>query len=263
MAFLIATPELGIDAVLLSLPLLGGEMTIIRVLAAALVALTVGMLVGRLTPAHKGMIAGHSTSGESRQPLPQRLHQGLRFGLVELVDHTGPWIVAGLLLAALAQPLLAGGLIENIPTGLAVPIFALIGMPIYVCASGATPLVAVLLFNGVSPGAALAFLITGPATNLTTLGVLSGLHGRRIALIFAGVTFTTTVCLGYLTDGLMPDFKAVDLDSESHAHSPLQWLALAVLCTLYLASLLRRGARASLLELFDQGGPQPHAHHSH
>ena len=43
----------------------------------------------------------HSPSSDSRQSLAQRLQQGLRFGLVELVDHTGPWIVAGLLLAAL------------------------------------------------------------------------------------------------------------------------------------------------------------------
>ena len=35
MAFLVATPELGIDAVLISLPLLGGELTLIRVVAAA------------------------------------------------------------------------------------------------------------------------------------------------------------------------------------------------------------------------------------
>ena len=45
---------------------------------------------------------------------------------------------------------------------------ALFGMPAYVCASGATPLVAVLIYKGASPGAVLAFLLTGPATNITT-----------------------------------------------------------------------------------------------
>ena len=45
MAFLIATPELGIDAILISIPLLGGTMTGVRIIAAAIVALAVGILI--------------------------------------------------------------------------------------------------------------------------------------------------------------------------------------------------------------------------
>ena len=266
MAFLIATPELGIDAVLLSLPLLGAEMTTVRVAAAVLVALAVGVLVGRRTsPPPAAPPAGCCSGGDATPAAPwhHRLGAGLRYGLGELVDHTGPWIVAGLLIAALVQPLLTPGMFAAIPAGLSVPAFALLGMPVYVCAAGATPVVAVFLASGVSPGAALAFLITGPATNLTTLGVLSELHGRRTALAFGAVTFSATVGLGYLTDGLLRDFQPLALQlGEEHA-STLQWLALAGLAALYLYSLLRRGARAFLLELFSPRGLSQPARHQH
>ena len=69
----------------------------------------------------------------------------------------------GLLPGEVLKPLL-----ERVPTGADVFVMALVGMPLYVCASGATPLAAALIAAGVSPGAGIAFLLSGPATNITT-----------------------------------------------------------------------------------------------
>lgn len=264
MAFLIATPELGIDAVLLSLPLLGTDMTIARVVAAALVALIVGIVVSRVAKdvAHQ-QVDECCTAETATLPWQQKLASGLRQGLGELVDHTGPWIIAGLLLAAVAEPLLSQGVLDVIPGPLEIPFFALVGMPVYICAAGATPLVAVFLFSGVSPGAALAFLITGPATNVTTLGVLSSLHGRKTALIFTAVTLSITIVLAYLTNAIMGDFSPVALAAEDHGASSLQKVSLACLLALYLYSILRRGARAFLMELFSPSTMGNESGHSH
>ena len=90
---------------------------------------------------------------------------------VALLRKWAPWILVGLALAAAAHSLLGDQLSEIVPQALEVEVFALLGMPAYVCASGSTPLAAVMIFHGASPGAALAFLITGPATNVTTIGV--------------------------------------------------------------------------------------------
>ena len=46
LAFLVATPELGLDALIVSLPLLGLDMTLARLIAAALIAWLVGTLLG-------------------------------------------------------------------------------------------------------------------------------------------------------------------------------------------------------------------------
>ncbi|MBT8492828.1 MAG: permease, partial [Deltaproteobacteria bacterium] len=176
MAFLIATPELGIDAVLISVPLLGTELTIIRVVAAVVVALVVGRVVGALAKPSGEIKA--APAAEVRGNLVSRLRKGLSFGFRDIVDDTGPWILFGLVIAALAEPLLDEGWMTQLPWGADVLIFAVLGIPMYVCASGATPLAAVLIHKGVSPGAAVAFLLAGPATNMTTFGILTQLHSR-------------------------------------------------------------------------------------
>ena len=192
-----------------------------------------------------------------KAPLTARLRTGLSQGLGEVVDSTAPWIIVGLALAALVHGLVGTRWSELVPPGFEVEIMALVGMPVYVCAAGATPLVAVLVLNGVSPGAALAFLITGPATNVTTLGVLTRLHGRRIALLFAASVVVITVILGRAVNSLT-EVAGVVPDLE-HAGHGVGWrdLCLAALGVLVLASMVRRGPRAFAGEVLESGAAEP------
>ena len=75
-------------------------------------------------------------------------------------------------------------MLAGIPRLLQVPLAVLIGIPIYVCATGSTPLIALLMHKGLSAGAAVALLLTGPATNLTTWRALAHRYGRRTATVF-------------------------------------------------------------------------------
>ena len=93
-----------------------------------------------------------AAAGAGKAPLTARLRTGLSQGLGEVVDSTAPWILVGLTLAALVHGLVGTRWSEVVPAGFEVEIMALVGMPVYVCAAGATPLVAVLVLNGVSPG---------------------------------------------------------------------------------------------------------------
>ncbi len=276
MAFLVATPELGLDAIFLSIPLLGGEMAIIRVVAAAVVALLVGWWVGgRIqtlmldevdADAATGVDAdcdccavpaeGPAALSSSEVPEGPRRDAGdaaraFLSGLKEVLDDTAPWILLGLLIAAAATPLLESGWLGRLPPYLDVAIFALVGFPVYVCASSATPLVAALLATGLSPGAAIAFLITGPATNATTLGVLSGLHGRRAAVAFAAVMVGLSVTLGIAVNVFVGTVSSPSLESlVEEAPGLLHQVFLVLLGGLFLWSLLRRGVRKFAGEIF-------------
>jgi uncharacterized membrane protein YraQ (UPF0718 family) len=265
MAFLVATPELGLDAIFLSIPLLGPEMTGIRVVAAAIAALLVGWWVGAWVQ-RRGVVSGDdgpricegcgcsltpegdlTPSAEERTPLG-----ALKVGFGSVVDDTAPWIIVGLAVAAIAAPLLAEGWLASLPPGLDVLLFAAIGFPTYVCASSATPLVAALMAGGLSPGAAVAFLITGPATNVTTLGVLSSLHGRSAALRFAGTLVTLSVGMGILLNLFVgvADLGIPSLESlTEEAPGPIELAALAGLTLLVAASIARRGIRAFAREV--------------
>ncbi len=255
-AFLVATPELGLDAVFLSIPLLGPHMTAIRVVGATVVALLVGRLVGSVISSHQSEAPVTDTdSAPVGDRLRARVNKAFRVGLGDVVDDTAPWILAGLGVAALAAPFLDGAPLSAIPAGVDVLIFALLGVPTYVCASAATPLVAVLLLAGLSPGAALAFLITGPATNITTFGVLTQLHGKRAAVTFSMAIIGTSVALGYSVNAFFGNIPIVALDMLTvEGASAYKIAALIGLVLLFSASLLRRGPRGFVAELTFSGG---------
>lgn len=246
LAFLVATPELGLDAVLLSLPLLGLPLTAARVAAAFLVAVGVAWWVGRsLRP---GELAAEPAPSPLA-PLPDRVKDGLRYGFGELVDHTMPWVVLGLAIAAVAEPLLAHPVVHAVPAVAQVPLFALIGIPVYVCATGATPIAAMAVYAGVSPGAALAFLLAGPATNITTFGVLTQLHSRRTAVRFGLAVLTGAVLIGWGIDLLGVPGAAAPLPAHGHGPRPFAWLSLITLAVLTLGSLWRLGPRGLLHQI--------------
>ena len=245
--FLVATPELGLDAILLSIPLLGWDMTLGRLIAAFTVALLVAVIVGRKVKRVQDLDESHTHIVS--KPLLLRLKDGIQFGLVELFDHTFPWVLAGLLAAAWLEPMLDHELFHGMPSYLQVPLFALIGIPIYVCASGSTPLAAIAIHQGVSPGAALAFLIAGPATNITTFGIMSTLHGKKIAVFFG-----CAVALGAVGAGLCIDYFAIEavLDLHNHAHHEhdlLGWISVCIIGLLFVRSLFRYGPRGAMAQI--------------
>ncbi|QJR37961.1 permease [Gemmatimonas groenlandica] len=249
-AFLIATPELGIDAVLMSVPLLGAPFTIVRVAAAATVALVVALVMARLAAPRTATRSLPMAEAVVSLSLRTRLQTAMRTGFADMVDHTAPWILVGLIIAALLGPLMQGSWMTRLPGGVDVLLFAAIGLPLYVCASASTPLVAVLVAAGVSPGAGLALLITGPATNMATIGILSRLHGQRFAYAFAAAMIVAAVAIGLLVNVVLPAASLPTLSQASlDTTTSLELFSVLALAALYAASVLRRGARGFLGEL--------------
>jgi len=257
LAFLIATPELGWASMVLSFGLLGTEMTLIRVGGAALLALSIGILLGSKIK----MRQQQPIPREERPPFLKRLRDGAGYGFGQLADSTGPWILLGLLIAAMMQPVLDSGWLASLPLGADVFAAALIGLPLYVCASGSTPLVAMLLLKGLSPGAALAFLLTGPATNLTTFGVLANLHPKKIAVAFSILMPLGAIVLGLTVNSwLGAGFQPLPFSDAHHGGDlPLwKWATTAGLALVFLSSLFRLGVPGILAKIVDpHGGDGP------
>ena len=263
-AFLIATPELGIDAILISLPLLGAEMTVTRLVGAALLAVIVALLVSKFSNGESKASHSHNSESEQGQSFTQKLKSGMHYSTHDLLDHIAPWILVGILVAAFMQPFLGQLQLAQIPGGLQVILFAILGIPVYVCASSATPLVAIFLINGVSPGAGLAFLLSGPATNISTFGVLAKLHNQSTATILAVSCLVTSIGLGFATNLVFPNFQPVSFVGHDHHFNWVNWSSLAMLVGLFSYSIFRRGLRSFMMELI----PHQHSHdgdcsHSH
>ncbi len=258
-AFLIATPEIGIDAILISLPLLGGEMTVARLIGAALLAVIVALVVSKFSKKDEPHHHHHHEQDNTRLSLQQKITGGLHYSVHDLLDHIAPWIIVGLLVAAMLQPFIGDLQLSTIPSGLQVVLFAALGIPVYVCASSATPLVAIFLMSGVSPGAGLAFLLAGPATNVTTFGVLAKLHDRQTAMLLAISCFGTAITLGLLTNLALPNFQPLNLTGHHQDFGLLNWVSLFALLALFSYSIYRKGLRSFIGQLV----PHQHLHDDH
>ncbi|HMU39365.1 MAG TPA: permease [Pseudomonadota bacterium] len=267
LSFLVAAPELGLDSVLLSFPLLGARLTLARIVCAFAVAILAGVVVSSFLQKGATMDATPLPSEPPPENLWEKLRRVYQIGFVDTVDHTAPWIVLGLGIAAALEPLLRIEWVMKLPKGLDVPLLALLGLPMYVCASSATPLVAVLIHKGISPGAAVAFLLTGPATNATTYGILSQLHGRRIALLYGSVIAALTIASGFLINRFVSAGSRYPFHEGATHAGWIHTLCLGGLLLLFVTSFLRQGPRGFLRELasslaLGHSGSHSHAHHA-
>jgi hypothetical protein len=128
----------------------------------------------------------------------EKLAAGIRFALGDLWGDLAGWFMVGLVLAGLITVLVPADLLSKyLGTGLpAMLLMLVIGIPMYICATASTPIAAALILKGVSPGAALVFLLAGPATNLASLTVLTGVLGKRAA----GIYLASIVVFGLAVD---------------------------------------------------------------
>jgi hypothetical protein len=122
----------------------------------------------------------------------------------------------------------------------------------------------VLIHKGLSPGAALAFLLTGPATNATTFGVLSRLHGPRIAVAFGAGMALLTVGLGLAVNLALPHIEGIALyEAASQEPSLIQVVSLAALTLVLALSVLRQGPRGFVAQILAPYGKDEHEHGDH
>lgn len=254
-AFLISTPGVGVDSVLLTSVLLGPLMAVARVVGALVTAIVSGVLVGltRSAPpapeaAGCGCTSGCSATPAAATPLPGlwgRARAGLRYAFTDLLDDISGWMFAGLLLAGVLVTLLPPSTLAGVSGGLgALLLMALLGIPLYICAAAATPVAAGLLISGISPGMALVFMLAGPITSLATLAILRREFGSRALLLYLGSVLGVTVLLGWLFDALLglTGWDPVLQASQAQELLPewLEWLALLLLVLVAMRPLRRR-----------------------
>ena len=206
-SFLSSTPQTGVDSIFASYALIGGLFTAVRVLVAFICGIVTGHLIDVFCKAKTPVVpeALSSTVSLSNrldpinsltplnaidskdQPAPKRGPiEAIRYGFVTLPADLATALVIGLLLAGLITTLLPSDLLSgSLSSGpLAFLLATAISLPLYVCATASIPMAYTLLAAGLSPGAALVFLITGPATNTTTIASVWKMLGRRATAIY-------------------------------------------------------------------------------
>ncbi|MFZ1682704.1 MAG: SO_0444 family Cu/Zn efflux transporter [Candidatus Zixiibacteriota bacterium] len=262
-AFLVATPETGIDSLLLTYALTDPMMTIARPVAGWITAMTVGMTEEALgahqissngprwaTLPQSDAGCGDDCCCAPEKTVPQasfvrRIPFGITYAFTDLLADLAPYLLIGFVLAGLATVVIGTGSIvpASVGTGWQGYLWgALIGIPLYVCATSSTPLAASLLAAGFSPGAILVFLLVGPATNIASMVVLKKLLGLWSAMRFVVLVIATSIVCGVVLDmvyhalRLPVSFRAASVHLEHlHWYDTVCAIGLSALILLYSA----------------------------
>lgn len=200
-AFMIATPQTGIDSIIATYSLMGLPFAIIRPVVALLTALSGGMVT---TWFSKDEIVVHNNSSCSvKTPLNNKLIELLRYSFVDLIQNMGKWLTLGLIIGALITVLVPDSFFTslNLPPLITMLIVLLVAIPMYVCAMGSIPIAAALMMKGLSPGTALVFLIAGPATSIASMLVIGKSLGKKQLLFYL-----ISIIIGSITCGLFIDY---------------------------------------------------------
>ncbi len=224
-AFLISTPESGVDSMAITYALLDPIMTVARPVSAFLTAVAAGItenllqtqkekdwerVIDRSCPIDNCCDGNECPPEEHARhhTYSEKLWAGLKFAVDDLWGDLAGWFFAGLLFAGIIAVLIPQELmVQYLGGGLhSMLIMLLVGIPMYICATASTPVAAALILKGVSPGAALVFLLVGPATNVTSLSVLFGLLGKRATAIYLLMLSLFAVLSGLALDMIYNGF---------------------------------------------------------
>ena len=182
--------------------------------------------------------SGSCCSSSNKEPKPAGIMQdawnGIVYSFTDLFDKVLFWLVIGLVFAALVKTFIPVTFLAEWGSGLpAMLVMLVIGIPMYVCATASTPIAAGLLLAGVSPGVAMVYLMAGPATNISTLGVIGKELGRRSLIAYLAGVGIVALLTGFIVDYLV-ELWNVDVQAQiAHSHDMvppvLAWAALLIL----------------------------------
>ncbi len=210
-AFLVSTPETGVDSIALTYTLTDPILTVARPATAFVTAVVAGsietLFFDRTEPDELiDKPCEQSCCGQEVDVPDERrgIAQSIKYAFTDLMGDLAPYLLFGYLLAGLVGALFGQQLTE-IPEilrsgwgGYAGAVIA--GLPLYICASSSTPLAAVLLAGGFSPGMVLVFMMTGAATNLSTIAVVRKILGSAGTMRYLLAIAVVSIGFGLITD---------------------------------------------------------------
>ena len=230
-AFMISTPETGVDSMAVTYALIDPIMTVIRPVAATVTAVVAGLLVNAFPEREAEvppsisitkMAEGGDCGGEgcgcgcghdhaAAPSFMDKFVSGMRFAFGEMLGDIGRWLMLGVVVAGVISVAVPDDFLASFAGGgfLSYLVMLAVALPLYVCATASTPIAASLLLKGISPGAALVFLLAGPATNGATITVMLKTLGRRATGLYLAAIVGCSLGLAYAVDRL---YAALGLD---------------------------------------------------
>lgn len=269
-AFLISTPQTGIDSFFATGSLLGWVFALVRPLVATLTGLAGGFAIQAIDNETLTTDAPLATEVPPQTSLFGKLLAALQYGYLTLLKSIAPALLIGLIISALILVFVPDSLFSSEALGndwIAFPVMLLIGMPMYVCSTASIPVALALMAKGISPGAALIFLIVGPALNGASLTVLLQLLGKKCLAVYLFIISLAAVLAGLALNaanaawGLLPNYTELATNACHGACSgaaPLRPIFATILFALLAWHLIIRPLLSRLSVQKVLAAAQPH-----
>ena len=234
MGFLISTPQTGVDSILVSATFLGWPFALFKVAAAAVTGVAGGWWVERMKTevtvaeeeetvedADGESDSGHRIGGTVLPKIAEMVNYG-----ADLLRSIWRWVAVGILVSAAIEVLLPQQAwldLAALGTFGAAAAALVISLPLYVCATASVPIAAALVANGLPLGAALVFLMAGPATNVATVGAVYRAFGRPVTAVYLTTVIVGSIGFAVLFETLIGG--AALQRGPMHEHGVAWWAA--------------------------------------
>ena len=250
-AFLIATPQTGVDSIIATYSLMGLPFAIIRPIVALVTALFGGQLVnltegkdaegvGEMNDESECTNGNCIASDAKSLTFLGKLREALRYAFVDMMQDIGKWLVIGLVVAGMITVFVPDSAFEIFKdNSLASMLLVLcIAVPMYLCATGSIPIAVALMMKGLTPGAGLVLLMAGPACNMASILVINKVLGRKTMITYLVSIITGAVGFGLMIDHVLPHqwFLSNLFAQDACCHESQSWFAIG--CTILLMLLL-------------------------
>ncbi|MBW6457960.1 MAG: permease [FCB group bacterium] len=244
-SFLISTPQTGVDSILVTYSLLGLPFAIIRPIAAFLTGIFGGLVTNKV----EGEKPHEYANGNGEEDIPRgwkKIPAILKYAFVDFMADIAKWLAIGILIAALMALIIPDDFFLQYLSNpyLSMLVMLVASIPLYVCATSSVPIAAVLIMKGLSPGAALVFLMAGPATNAATISVIGNTLGKKSLFVYLTTIIIGSFAGGIILDNFMPaSWFRVMIGGGHHQHLLPGWLMIGsavILSALILYSLINK-----------------------
>ena len=241
MAFMISTPQTGIDSVLVAASFLGWPLALFKVALAAVTGIVGGLLGDDRSQAAATSTPSSSASTATSNPTWKDAYLHAQ----ELIETIWGWLVFGILFSATLSTLFPAGAIGgHAADSLLVSslLTLVIALPLYVCATASVPIAAALVHAGMPLGSALIFLMAGPATNAATIGAVHRTFGKRRTIIYLASIIIGSVGGAFLFEAIWGNSTTMRMDAmHQHGFSLVEYSTAIVLLGYFVLFAFRDG----------------------
>jgi uncharacterized protein len=215
-SFLLASPLLNPVIAGLLLTLLGWKITALYIGFTFVAAVLAGFILERLGFA-SSVKSVTVVGGHSNDPIEAlstgvgfwgtqgpRIRRAFGFALT-LFKHIFIYLIIGAAVGAVIYGFVPQDIIVRVAgpdNPLAIPIAALIGIPMYIRAETIIPISAVLMAKGMGVGAVVALIIGGAGMSIPEISLLAAIFKKKFVVVFVATILIVAVAAGFLASFL-------------------------------------------------------------